>query len=87
VKQVTNNWNVTAMTIIVLLLLLPRLQVRSGLRHLTLEALAEATPLGQRAAALREASKVRAVVHLLQKHFVNITAECCEQLSRGRHLR
>ncbi|WIA20873.1 hypothetical protein OEZ85_005221 [Tetradesmus obliquus] len=32
-------------------------KVRSGLRHLTLEALAEATPLGQRAAALRESSK------------------------------
>eukprot|EP00775_Hariotina_reticulata_P009337 gene9337-9500_t len=32
-------------------------KVREGLRHLTLEALAEATPLGQKAAALRETSK------------------------------
>lgn len=33
--------------------------MRPALRHLTLEALAEATPLGQKAAALRGASKVR----------------------------
>jgi hypothetical protein len=50
------------------LLLLPSLllllQVRSGLRHLTLAALAEATPLGQRATALREASKVSTSVDI-----------------------